>query len=110
MLKKESKKKIQIKPKKDSKDKVIVKKTIKKVPKKQTHNKSKMFEIKLFSDLNTLKKLQIVVASIFLLSTLSIILAVVSDFFIAVVSLSSRNFFLPDVKPFMIHHRSFARP
>ena len=86
MLKKESKKKIQIKPKKDSKDKVIVNSTVlKKVPMKQTNNKSKMFEIKLFSDLDTLKKLQIIIASIFLLSTLSIILVFVSDFFIAVV-------------------------
>jgi len=85
MIKKESKKKIQIKPKKDSTDKVIVKKIIKKVPKKQTNNKSKMLKIKLFSDLNTHKKLQIIVASIFLLSTLSFILAVMSDFFIAVI-------------------------
>jgi hypothetical protein len=85
MPKKESKKKIQIKPKKDSKDKVIVKNTeLKKVSEKQTNKKSKMFEIKLFSDLNTLKKLQIIVASIFLLSTLSIILVLVSDFAIAV--------------------------
>ena len=86
MSKKESKKDIQVKPKKDSKDKVILKKTIlKKVPEKQTSNKSNMFEIKLFSDLNTLKKLQIIVTSIFLLSTLSFILVFVSDFFIAVV-------------------------
>ena len=85
MPKKESKKKIQIKQKKDSKEEVTVKNTeLKKVSKKQTDNKSKMFEIKFFSDLNTLKKLQIVVASIFLLSTLSIILVFVADFSIAV--------------------------
>jgi len=43
-----------------------------------------MFEIKLFSDINTLKKLQIIVGLIFLLSTLSIILVFVIDFAIAV--------------------------
>jgi len=86
MLKKESKKKIQIKPKKDSKDKVIVKNAeLKKVSKKQTNNKSKMFEIKSFSNLNLLMKLRLVVTVIFLLSTLAILLTFISDFFIAVV-------------------------
>lgn len=85
MPKKKFKKKIQLKSKKDSTDKVILKNNIlKKVPNKQTNNKSKMFEIKLFSDIDVLKKLQIIIGSIFLLSTLSIITAVVSDFFISV--------------------------
>ena len=86
MLKKESKKKIQIKPKKDSKDKVIVKNTeLKKVTKKEMKNNRKMFEIKSFSNLNLLMKLRLVVTVIFLLSTLAFLLTFISDILIAVV-------------------------
>ena len=86
MVNKKSKKKTQIKQIKDSKDNVKEKDAkLTEATEGEMKNERKMFEIKSFSKLNVLMKLRLVVTVIFLLSTCSILLVFVSDFFIAVV-------------------------
>jgi len=45
---------------------------------------SKILEMKNYKQLNTLAKLRIIIISIFILSTLSIVMAFISDFIISV--------------------------